>query len=60
MCRLYGCNICGEGGEYETLVLDCALFTHARIVLGSWSIEHLSAGDVAILHPTDFHCGAQD
>ena len=55
MCRLYGCNICGEGGEYETLVLDCALFTHARIVLGSWSIEHLSAGDVAILHPTDFH-----
>ena len=36
-------------------MLDCALFTHARIVLGSWSIEHLSAGDVAILQPTDFH-----
>ena len=30
-------------------------FTHARIVLESWSIEHLSAGDVAILHPTEFH-----
>ena len=55
MCRLYGCNVCGEGGEYETLVLDCALFTHARIVMGSWSIEHLSAGEVAILHPTDFY-----
>ena len=55
MCRLYGCNVCGEGGEYETLVLDCPLFTHACIALGSWSIEHLSAGDVAILQPTDFH-----
>ena len=55
MCRLYGCNICGEGGEYETLVLDCPLFTHARIVLDSWAVQHLSAGDVAILHPTDFH-----
>ena len=55
MCRLYGCNVCGEGGEYETLVLDCPLFTHACIALGSWSIEHLSAGDVAILQPTHFH-----
>ena len=55
VCRLYGCNICGEGGEYETLVLDCPLFTHARIVLDSWAVQHLSAGDVAILHPTEFH-----
>ena len=54
-CRLYGCNICGEGGEYETLVLDCPLFTHARIALDSWGVQHLSAGDVAILHPTEFH-----
>jgi len=23
---LYGSHICGEGGEYETLTLDCALF----------------------------------
>lgn len=22
----YGINVCGEGGEYETLVLDCPLF----------------------------------
>lgn len=28
----YGCNPCGEGGEYETLVLDCPLF-HRKIVL---------------------------
>lgn len=55
MCRLYGCNICGEGGEYETLVLDCPLFTHARIILDTWEIDHLSAGDVAILRPLTFH-----
>ncbi|KAG6821596.1 hypothetical protein H0H93_000105 [Arthromyces matolae] len=28
----YGAHICGEGGEYETLTLDCPLFKH-RIVL---------------------------
>ena len=54
-CRQYGCNICGEGGEYETLVLDCPLFSRARIILDAWDIEHLSAGDVAILRPTEFH-----
>jgi len=26
-CRLYGINVCGEGGEYETLTLDCPLFS---------------------------------
>lgn len=31
---LYGSNVCGEGGEYETLVLDCpGLFKNGRIVL---------------------------
>jgi diphthine-ammonia ligase len=24
--QLYGSHICGEGGEYETLTLDCPLF----------------------------------
>ena len=24
--RSYGINVCGEGGEYETLTLDCPLF----------------------------------
>jgi len=28
----FGCHPCGEGGEYETLTLDCPLF-HQRIVL---------------------------
>lgn len=56
-CRLYGCNVCGEGGEYETLVLDCPLFQHARIELNAWNTEHLSAGSVgavAVLHPTQY------
>ncbi|KAJ7179009.1 hypothetical protein C8R46DRAFT_1159714 [Mycena filopes] len=30
--NLYGAHICGEGGEYETLTLDCPLFKH-RIAL---------------------------
>ncbi|KAJ7929912.1 hypothetical protein B0H13DRAFT_2228328 [Mycena leptocephala] len=30
--NLYGAHICGEGGEYETLTLDCPLFKH-RILL---------------------------
>lgn len=26
-------HVCGEGGEYETLTLDCPLFRHYRIVM---------------------------
>ena len=29
----YGCNACGEGGEFETLTLDCPAFEHGRIEL---------------------------
>ena len=29
----FGANVCGEGGEYESLVLDCPLFKHARLVV---------------------------
>lgn len=31
----YGLHICGEGGEYETFVLDCPLFKHRRIQIGA-------------------------
>lgn len=34
--RQFECNICGEGGEYETFTLDCPLFPGRRIVLDSW------------------------
>lgn len=57
--RLYGSNVCGEGGEYESLTLDCpALFTHGRIVLDSWRavvVSQDSLAPVALLHPTSFH-----
>jgi diphthine-ammonia ligase len=29
--REFGSHCCGEGGEFETLVLDCPLFTRARL-----------------------------
>jgi diphthine-ammonia ligase len=32
-------HVAGEGGEYETLVLDCDAFTHGRIVVDDFSIE---------------------
>ncbi|XP_076892398.1 diphthine--ammonia ligase-like [Bidens hawaiensis] len=57
--ELYGSNICGEGGEYETLTLDCPLFKYARIVLDEF--QHVlhdsnSIAPVGILHPLAFHC----
>ena len=50
--------MCGEGGEYESLTLDCPLFTHGRIVLDSWEavlVSEDSLAPVALLHPTAFH-----
>ncbi|KAF5289904.1 hypothetical protein FQR65_LT11715 [Abscondita terminalis] len=36
----YGLNVCGEGGEYETLVLDCPLFSSRIIIEESEVILH--------------------
>jgi len=33
----YGANVCGEGGEYETLVLDCPLYKR-RLVLDRYDV----------------------
>lgn len=33
----YGANVCGEGGEFETLVLDCPLYKK-RLVIDSFEI----------------------
>lgn len=39
LAEAYGSNVCGEGGEYETLTLDCpALFTKGYIVLDEWQV----------------------
>ncbi|KAI5659986.1 hypothetical protein M9H77_28779 [Catharanthus roseus] len=54
----YGINVCGEGGEYETLTLDCPLFKNARIVLDDFEVVFHSSDPicpVGILHPLAFH-----
>ncbi|XP_004493205.1 diphthine--ammonia ligase isoform X2 [Cicer arietinum] len=54
----YGINVCGEGGEYETLTLDCPLFINARIVLDEYQVVMHSSDSIApvgILHPLAFH-----
>lgn len=33
----YGLDVCGEGGEYESLVLDCPLFKR-RLSIALWDI----------------------
>uniref|UniRef100_A0A2P2KEG4 Diphthine--ammonia ligase n=1 Tax=Rhizophora mucronata TaxID=61149 RepID=A0A2P2KEG4_RHIMU len=56
--ELYGVNVCGEGGEYETLTLDCPLFVNARIVLDEFQIVLHSSNSIApvgIIHPSAFH-----
>ncbi|BBN10589.1 diphthine-ammonia ligase [Marchantia polymorpha subsp. ruderalis] len=55
---LYDCNVCGEGGEYESLTLDSPLFKNARIILDEFSIQLHSADSfapVGVLHPLKFH-----
>ncbi|CAI9115568.1 OLC1v1016495C1 [Oldenlandia corymbosa var. corymbosa] len=56
--ELYGVNICGEGGEYETLTLDCPLFKNARVVLDEYQVVLHSTNPISpvgILHPSKFH-----
>ncbi|KAL5212471.1 hypothetical protein ABZP36_023318 [Zizania latifolia] len=58
MNESYGINVCGEGGEYETLTLDCPLFCNARIVLDDFEVILHSPDSIApvgILHPLAFH-----
>ncbi|GAB4836098.1 hypothetical protein Ancab_001015 [Ancistrocladus abbreviatus] len=55
---LYGINVCGEGGEYETLTLDCPLFKFAKIVLDDFQVALHSSDSIApvgVLHPLAFH-----
>ncbi|KAH9966095.1 hypothetical protein BC827DRAFT_1369118 [Russula dissimulans] len=37
---LYGSHICGEGGEYETLTLDCPLFKRRITLLETETVIH--------------------
>ena len=49
----YGLDVCGEGGEYESLVLDCPLFRSKKIELGETLVvldqEDISVGNLRIL-----------
>lgn len=44
--RRYGVHICGEGGEYETFVVDCPLFKK-KIVLDETKVVEHSKGHLA-------------
>ncbi|CCJ30156.1 unnamed protein product [Pneumocystis jirovecii] len=46
MNKRYNLNICGEGGEYESLVLDCPIFQKKIKILKSQIVNH-SSDDVA-------------
>ncbi len=55
--------MCGGGGEYESLTLDCPLFTRARIVLDAWDTALHSPGDIAsvgVLRPRTFRLERKD
>ncbi|KAK9470751.1 uncharacterized protein V1510DRAFT_422049 [Dipodascopsis tothii] len=45
----YGLHVCGEGGEYETLVLDAPVFARRLVIDRTEAVVH-SADDVAYLH----------
>ena len=60
---MYGSNVCGEGGEYETLTLDCPLFVHGKIVIDESVVEIVSEDSlapVAWMRPTVFHVEGGD
>ncbi|CAH1106414.1 unnamed protein product [Psylliodes chrysocephalus] len=48
MHEKYGLNVCGEGGEYETLTLDCPLFKSRLVVEDSDIVIHSSDPIVAV------------
>lgn len=50
----YGCSVCGEGGEYESFVLDCPLFTR-RLELVRTTPRALSSDPVAPVGLLDVH-----
>lgn len=43
----YGCNVCGEGGEYETLVLDAPFFKRRIQIIASSISKDPTSGQIA-------------
>lgn len=59
MNSMFGLHLCGEGGEYETLVFDSPLFVK-RLVAGSQKILGSSHDDVYHLTLSDFSTEQKD
>ncbi|KAH0587717.1 hypothetical protein H2248_006480 [Termitomyces sp. 'cryptogamus'] len=57
----YGAHICGEGGEYESLTLDCPLFKHRIILSEVETVIHSdnSFATVAFLRIKNAHLEAK-
>ncbi|KAJ9530372.1 hypothetical protein QJQ45_000746 [Haematococcus lacustris] len=49
----FGSNVCGEGGEYESMTLDCPLFSQARIVLDEFEVR-IRKGEMHAKVPDDY------
>ncbi|KAH3756592.1 protein E01A2.5 [Pelomyxa schiedti] len=49
----YGIHVCGEGGEYESLVLDCPLYKK-KIVIDGFQ-KHVGPDGVGYIHITQYH-----
>ncbi|KDR83614.1 hypothetical protein GALMADRAFT_235897 [Galerina marginata CBS 339.88] len=47
---LYGSHICGEGGEYETLTLDCPLFKHRIKLIDTETVIHSGSDFAAVAY----------
>ncbi|KAL7479788.1 hypothetical protein ACHAW6_005509 [Cyclotella cf. meneghiniana] len=45
----WGINVAGEGGEYETLVVDCPIFKHGRLVLEETQVVEDGEDGVGVL-----------
>lgn len=50
IATLYGCNPCGEGGEYETFTVDCPLFQYRIELLGLLELMSCSDDVEIVIH----------
>eukprot|EP00892_Ulva_mutabilis_P002713 jgi/Ulvmu1/12442/UM009_0094.1 len=63
LAEKYGCNACGEGGEFETLTLDGPMFSHSHISLQDSSthvVDGNAVAPVAFLRPESFSLVAKE
>ncbi|KAK0550366.1 hypothetical protein OC846_003701, partial [Tilletia horrida] len=47
---LYGAHVCGEGGEYETLTLDCPLFKRRINLVETEVVTHAEAAFASVAY----------